>query len=164
MVSVVGLVVFSAQLAGYGTVPAGWARDLIRGPDTTDNTETTDSTDETDGANGIDRAGVGQARVWLRRLYATPDASSPVAMESSQRLFDAGLRRILIAREGTCRTPWCDAPIRHLDHVTDHTAGGPTSVNNGQGLCERWHYTKQLAGWHADVLGPPGSSGPHRVR
>ncbi|MEO6821023.1 MAG: DUF222 domain-containing protein [Candidatus Nanopelagicales bacterium] len=138
-----------AQLPGYGSVPAGWVRDLVRG------TERTATADTSDGV-------VDQARVWLRRLYATPDSTTLVAMESSRRFFDAGLRRFLIARDGTCRTPWCDAPIRHLDHVREHTAGGATAERNGQGLCERCNYTKRLSGWRVEVLDPsrPG----HRVR
>lgn len=75
------------------------------------------------------------ARVWLRRLYADPTASELVAMDSARRTFDGGLRRFLVARDGAvCRTPCCDAPIRHLDHVDDHASGGPTSASNGQGL------------------------------
>jgi hypothetical protein len=171
-----------AELVGYGAVPAGWARDLVCGPEPSDSTNTPDTdntagswrstgregtTESSYGGAGtadIDRAGVAQARVWLRRLYATPDGTTLVAMESTRRLFDAGLRRFLIARDGTCRTPWCDAPIRHLDHVREHTDGGATAERNGQGLCERCNYTKQLDGWRADVLGPPGSNGRHRVR
>ena len=104
--------------------------------------------------------------MWLRRLYATPDARTLVAMESGRRLFDAGLRRFLLARDGTCRTPWCDAPIRHLDHVTDHAAGGATSERNGQGLCEQCNHTKQLAGWQVETVDPSDGqrAGPHSVR
>ena len=131
------------QVPGYGTVPAGWVRDLLlRKP--------TGAEDD-------------KAQVWLRRLYATPDKSSLVAMESSRRLFDAGLRRFLFARDGACRTPWCDAPIRHLDHVKDHVRGGPTSADNGQGLCERCNQTKTFPGWTVESL-PTGRDGPHRVR
>lgn len=38
-------------------------------------------------------------------------------MDSRARLFPAGLRRFIRARDDTCRTPYCDAPIRHLDHI-----------------------------------------------
>jgi hypothetical protein len=134
-----------AQLVGFGSVPAGWARDLIAAELPTGAAEPT-------------RA----AQVWLRRLYASPDATTLVAMESSRRLFDAGLRRFLIARDGTCRTPWCDAPIRHLDHVRDHTRSGPTSTDNGQGLCERCNHTKQSPGWDVSVV--DDRAGPHTVR
>jgi len=111
-----------AQIPGYGTVPAGWARDLI--------SQTPEA-------------------VWLRRLYTHPDDGTLVSMDSTRRLFDGGLRRFLVARDGTCQTPWCDAPVRHLDHVVDHAAGGPTNAHNGQGTCERCNHTKQQPGWRA---------------
>jgi hypothetical protein len=139
-----------AQVPGYGSVPAGWARDLIRGR-------------QPEGDGGDDR--IGQAQVWLRRLFATPDGTTLVAMESSRRLFDAGLRRFLLARDGTCRTPWCDAPIRHLDHVESRARGGPTSARNGQGLCEHCNQAKELPGWSVTVIDDPGDrAGPHRTR
>jgi hypothetical protein len=69
--------------------------------------------------------------VFLRRLYTEPRSGQLVAMESGRRCFDGNLRRLLIRRDGTCRTPWCDAPIRHVDHVLDHASGGPTSLDNG---------------------------------
>ena len=83
-------------------------------------------------------------------------------MDSERRLFDGGLRRSLLARDGTCRTPWCDAPVRHVDHVVDHAFGGPTNAENGQGLCVRCNHAKQAAGWRAEADG--GRGGPHRWR
>jgi hypothetical protein len=119
-----------AQLTGYGTVPAAWARALL----TPTGTE-------------------GDASVWLRRLYTHPGTGALVAMDSTRRVFDGGLRRYLLARDaGACRTPWCDAPARHVDHVTGHADGGPTSADNGQGLCVRCNHTKQLPGWIARTL------------
>jgi hypothetical protein len=67
-------------------------------------------------------------------------------------VFDGLLRRMRVLRDGRCRTPWCDAPIRHADHVVAHAEGGPTSLPNGQGLCERCNQTKTLPGWRAEVL------------
>jgi hypothetical protein len=125
-----------AQVPGYGRVPAHWARELV-----------------------ADRDGEAAARVWLRRLYTHPDDGTLVAMDSTRRLFDGGLRRFLVARDGTCRTPWCDAPVRHIDHVVDHASGGPTSAHNGQGACVRCNHTKQQPGWCArpDPAPPPGA-------
>jgi hypothetical protein len=77
-------------------------------------------------------------------------------MDSTRRLFPAALRRFVIARDATCRTPWCDAPVAHIDHVTPHAAGGPTSATNGQGLCVRCNLTKEQPGWHSRVT----ESGP----
>ena len=145
-----------AQLAGYGSVPAAWARRLL-----------VPAASRQEGRAPGDAALGTRAQVWVRRLYADATASDLVAMDSSRRTFDGGLRRFLIVRDGTvCRTPWCDAPVRHLDHVEEHASGGSTSADNGQGLCVRCNHTKQLPGWRA-VAGPapaPGQrAGPHRV-
>ncbi len=43
--------------------------------------------------------------------------------------------------------PFCDAPIRHIDHITPRSEGGQTSAANGQGLCERCNHAKQAPGW-----------------
>jgi hypothetical protein len=111
-----------AHLLGLGPVPAPLARDLVRDSD---------------------------ADVWLRRVFTRPDDGALVAMESRRRLFPDGLRRLLVLRDQTCRTPWCGAPIRHADHVIPVETGGETSAQNGQGLCEACNHTKQAPGWRA---------------
>jgi hypothetical protein len=115
-----------AHLAGYGPIPAALARGIVRAAD----------------------------RAWIRRLFTTADRSALVAMDSASRTFKSGLRRFLIARDDLCRTPWCDAPIRHLDHIDPVTEGGPTTADNGQGLCEACNYAKQAPRWRARR--PPG--------
>ncbi|MCP6167315.1 hypothetical protein NL404_27195, partial [Klebsiella pneumoniae] len=70
----------------------------------------------------------------LRRLYADPDGQL-LAMDSRSRVFPAGLAQFLATRDRSCRTPHCDAAVRHRDHVRPWTLGGPTSAENGQGLC-----------------------------
>lgn len=62
----------------------------------------------------------------------------------------AGLRRFVQARDDTCRTPYCDAPIRHHDHIVAWQHGGPTSLSNASGLCESCNHTKESPGWHAE--------------
>jgi hypothetical protein len=108
----------------------------------------------------------GAGRVFVRRLFTDPVSGQLVSMESTRRVFDGNLRKMLILRDRTCRTPWCDAPIRHGDHVTAAADGGPASYANGQGLCERCNQTKSLPGWSASVLddGRGGSPGGHVVR
>ncbi len=79
-------------------------------------------------------------------------------MDSRARLFPDAARRFLITRDQICRTSWCDAPIRHIDHIDPAARGGPTSIGNGQGLCANCNYTKQSPGWTAR-MNPDGSIG-----
>jgi hypothetical protein len=118
-----------AYLVGYGIVPAGWARDLLR-----------------------DTA----ADVFLRRLYTAPGTGGLLAADAKARLVTGALRQVLIGRDQRCRTPWCDAPIRHLEHLTTWDAGGATTQNNCGGGCEKCNYTKQAPGWTARASSPPG--------
>ncbi len=74
-------------------------------------------------------------------------------MDSRRREFDGLLRRMLVLRDQTCRTPYCDAPIRHADHVRPHRVGGETSLVNAAGLCERCNLVKEAGGWVARVDG-----------
>ncbi|MGO4588271.1 HNH endonuclease [Paenarthrobacter sp. 2TAF44] len=139
-----------ARLQGYGIVPAGWARTLITG-----------------GQAGQEaKAGVdGQAdvspdfNVLLRRLYTAPASGELLAMDSRARLFPPGMRRFIETRDDTCRTPYCDAPIRHTDHVIPWHNGGTTSLANGAGLCEACNHTKENPGWNTKTI--PG--GRHQL-
>lgn len=87
------------------------------------------------------------ARAWVRRLHADPDSGNLVAMDSGGEYFEGGLRELLVLRDQKCRTPWCDAPVRHADHVVRRRDGGRTSAGNGQGLCEACNQAKE----HADL-------------
>jgi hypothetical protein len=94
-------------------------------------------------------------RAWLARLYANPRTGELVAMDSRRRTFTGRLRRLLLLRDQTCRMPWCEAPIRHADHIQAHAAAGPTHLANGAGLCESCNYRKQASGWRTAVVGDP---------
>jgi hypothetical protein len=135
-----------ARIPGYGPVPAQIARRLV--------------------AAGLkDR----RSRATLRRLYKHPRSGALVAMESRARLFPKGLSRFIDLRDDTCRTPYCDAPIRHHDHASAHVRGGVTSGLNGLGLCEACNYAKEAPGWtvttthdetgchHAEFITPTGA-------
>ena len=118
-----------ARIVGYGPIPAPLARRLV--------------------------AAAPRLGSWIRRLYAAP-AGGLVARESRRRLFPKGLAEFITIRDDLCRTPFCDAPIRHIDHILPHTNAGPTTATNGQGLCERCNHAKQAPGWaaqhqHADA-------------
>ena len=64
-------------------------------------------------------------------------------MESRRRLFPRGLGEFVVIRDECCRTPYCDAPVRHIDHEVAASAGGKTSAENAQGLCERCNHAEQ---------------------
>ncbi|MGV0744347.1 HNH endonuclease [Mycolicibacterium sp. XJ870] len=113
-----------AWLGDFGPVPAGFARTLVR-----------------------DAAADQSVRATLRRLYRHPRSGQLVAMESRSRIFPKGLATLLDLRDQTCRTPYCDAPIRHHDHAVPKHQGGPTSALNGLGECEACNYAKEAPGW-----------------
>ncbi|MEV8150695.1 DUF222 domain-containing protein, partial [Arthrobacter sp. NPDC080073] len=119
-----------ARLPGYGIVPAAWARTIL-----------------TAGEPRQDQ----ELKLWLRRLYTAPGTGELVAADSRARLFPAGMRRFIQARDETCRTPYCNAPIRHFDHIIPWRDGGTTSLANGAGLCEACNHTKELPGWTAQT-------------
>ena len=70
-------------------------------------------------------------------------------MESNRRSFPALLRRLIEYRDRTCATPYCGAPIRHIDHITPARDSGPTSYANGRGVCAACNHAKEAPGWHA---------------
>ena len=96
---------------------------------------------------------------WVRRLWAAPSGGL-IAMESRRRLFPRGLATFVTIRDDLCRTPFCEAPIRHLDHITPHSDGGTTSAANGQGLCERCNHAKQAPGWTTRSAGGQARDDP----
>lgn len=110
--------------------------------------------------------GDGETALWLRRLWTTPDGRDIVAVDSRQRVFGGRLRRLIELRDPTCRVPWCDAPVRQVDHVRPVARGGETSAANGMGLCQRHNLDKEAPGWRAEVIstGLDPGGGPHEVR
>ena len=133
-----------ALIPGYGPIPAALARDLVR-------------PGNRDAAPAPDAAAA--AEVWLRRLFTHPATGELVALEARSRCFPEGLRRLLVVRDRVCRTPWCDAPVRHADHATGSAVGGATSAANGQGLCELCNYAKEAPGWSARPVAAPTPGG-----
>jgi hypothetical protein len=88
----------SAELAGYGPLPAGLARDLLA---------------------------TSKSRLWWRRLYALPFGGPLAGGDPHRRNFDGYLRKLIIWRDQECRDAYCEAPIRHIDHIRRYTDGGP---------------------------------------
>ncbi|MFC9333009.1 HNH endonuclease [Arthrobacter sp. NPDC057009] len=146
-----------ARLTGYGIVPAAWARELLNQEEGAQqpvqpNSGSTNASGSNTGKNEAvtgRKDAVKDLKVWLRRLYTAPDTGDLVAMDSKRRLFPPPLRRFIQVRDDTCRTPYCDAPIRHHDHIVPWHNDGPTSLSNGAGLCEACNHTKELPGWKA---------------
>ncbi|EKA60617.1 hypothetical protein B277_11590 [Janibacter hoylei PVAS-1] len=140
--SLLGLDDLPAALPGHGPLPAGLARDLVLGVDGAG-----------DGGAGDGGAGDGEVsgRAWLRRIF-TDDVDRVVATDPHRRSFPASLRRLLRVRDGVCRFPFCDAPIRHDDHVVAVALGGATTAHNGQGLCARHNLTKARPGWRSATV------------
>ncbi|WP_231745538.1 HNH endonuclease signature motif containing protein [Arthrobacter sp. EpRS71] len=101
--------------------------------------------------------------VWLRRLYTAPGTGELLGTDSKARLFTGRLRRFIETRDDTCRAPYCDAPIRHIDHVVPWRAGGETSLANGVGLCEACNHTKEHPGWTTRTLHGGTHAGAHGV-
>ncbi|GAA1924499.1 HNH endonuclease [Nocardioides marmoribigeumensis] len=123
-----------AQVEGYGPIPADLARRLLLAADA-------------------------DADLWVQRLFTRPTTGELAAIDSKARFFRGALRKLVVARDRWCRTPWCEAPIRHGDHVVDRADGGPTSSRNGEGLCEACNYVYNAPGWSAAAA----ATGAHLV-
>ncbi|MFZ2516416.1 MAG: HNH endonuclease signature motif containing protein, partial [Candidatus Lutibacillus vidarii] len=111
-----------ARVAKYGPVPSGVARLLTT-----------------------------TGRAWVRRLYVHPSTGELVAMEARARRFPPALAELVRLRDQQCRAPYCDAPIRHIDHVIPVRSGGRTTYRNAQGLCDRHNQVKEEPGFCASV-------------
>ena len=143
-----------ATIPGYGTVPGTWARRLIA--ERTHPADDPEPDDSTPSQRRTDQ----RTRLFLRRLFTHPSTGQLVAMDSRQRTAPPGLARFINTRDQTCRTPRCDAPIRHHDHIIPVAQGGTTTAHHLQGTCEACNYTKEAHGWKARA-GPPHA--PHTV-
>jgi hypothetical protein len=131
----------SAKVVGHGPVSAPTARAWLRA-------------DESEA----------DAATWVRRLFTEPSGRDLVAMESRSEHFPPALKALLVLRDDTCRTPFCDAAIAHADHITRRADGGPTSATNGQGLCARCNLTKEARGWRVESdRGGPETGAGHRT-
>ncbi|MGP5606647.1 MULTISPECIES: HNH endonuclease [Micrococcaceae] len=137
-----------AHLQGYGVVPAQVARDMIREATRAARLSTATPQEPTDGQESNAPPGP-DSLAWIRRLYTAPATGELVGLDSRARLFPRGLRRFIEVRDQTCTRPWCDAPIRHMDHILAWAGGGATVAENGQGTCVRCNHTKEALNWHS---------------
>lgn len=126
----------SAEICGFGPIPAAVARELIA---------------------------TSRGRSLWRRLFTAPirgssrseDGGEPeqiiVGGDRHRRRFDGWLAEFIRLRDRHCRDPFCDAPIRHLDHVRPFRDGGLTTAQNGRAVCARGNYVREMPGWRVDL-------------
>jgi hypothetical protein len=106
----------AATIEGFGPVPYDHVREaMLRALDS--------------GGEDTDLA------LTIRNLYADLDVGQLVGVEARPRAFPASLRRFLTLAHQTCRAPFCNAPIRQMDHIVPWSQGGATSLDNGNGTC-----------------------------
>ena len=73
-------------------------------------------------------------------------------MDSEARSVPPKLRDLIELRDQFCRTPYCDAPIRHIDHVYQVRRGGKTSDINLDGRCVCCNQVKETEGWEEHLI------------
>jgi hypothetical protein len=79
---------------------------------------------------------------------------SPADLGTTRRYPDARLRRLLLARDRTCRFPGCGAVrFLHAHHVVGWADGGATDLDNLILVCGHHHRFVHAAAW---VLRPDG--------
>ena len=109
-----------------------------------------------------------RGRKWWRRLFTAPSdvkgRSGPiVGGDPTGRHFAGWLTKLIRLRDQTCRDPYCDASIRHIDHITRHTDGGPTTYINGRGTCARGNQVREMPGWRIKLIDCGFHSEPHKI-
>ncbi|KYH45109.1 DUF222 domain-containing protein [Branchiibius sp. NY16-3462-2] len=116
-------------LDGYGTISGHLARDLI-----------TACPDEQGPA--------------IRRIFTAPEHQELIGMESTSRSYTGLLREFIRLRDQRCRTPYCESPAKHTDHIQPAATGGPTTAGNGRVTCAGCNYDKEDPDYH--VTGDAG--------
>ncbi|BBG03000.1 MULTISPECIES: HNH endonuclease signature motif containing protein [Pseudonocardia] len=87
-----------------------------------------------------------RGRLSWRRLVTR--RGTVVGGESRQRCFTGLLAEIIRARtRNRCAEPYCDAPIRHIDHIRRVADGGVTDLDTGRGVCEFHNHVREQPGW-----------------
>lgn len=117
----------------------------------------------------------------LGRLLTDPTVlahTRPVIVDDAGHVLDLGrrryqvsgaLRRLLVARDVTCRFPGCGraAGRCQMDHVVPWDDGGRTDADNLGALCTRHHQLKTHAGWQITASARDGTctwqSPQHRI-
>lgn len=99
-----------------------------------------------------------EIRRYIRRIFTDPATGTVTNIDTKRRLFTAAQRRFVIARDQVCTTPWCDAPIRDIDHATPYRTVRRTDIRNANGRCQRCNLAKEGPGWKVRTIRPrPGT-------
>ncbi|MDQ1532000.1 MAG: hypothetical protein QOE37_2105, partial [Microbacteriaceae bacterium] len=106
---------------------------------------------------------VASTSTWTRVLV-DPIDDAVLGIDSTERYIPAGLRKLLQARDQTCRGPGCNRPSHRCD--ADHTVrfehGGHTGETNLAILCRPDHQAKDAG--YLDVRRQPDGSLRWRTR
>ena len=92
----------------------------------------------------------------------------PVVLSAEGHVLDVGrrryevpaaLRRLIVARDRTCRFPGCGRAAERcqIDHAEAWEDGGRTDIANLGALCTRHHQLKTHGGWRIVESSPDGS-------
>ena len=126
----------TAEVVGHGPIPAGLAKDILAGS---------------------------RGRRWWRRLFTAPHGGV-VGGDSGRRCFDGTLAKLVSYRDAErCREPFCDAPVREIDHVVAYREGGKTTFTNGRGTCVRTNRVREMPGWAVRLVHDGLGEQPHTV-
>jgi hypothetical protein len=126
----------AAEVVGYGPIPIPLAMEILAGS---------------------------QGRRWWRRLFTAPHGGI-VGGDPTRRRFDGTLAALISYRDGArCREPFCDAPVRQIDHIVPYRAGGPTSFTNGRATCVRTNQVRESPGWDVQLVHDGNGEHPHTV-
>ncbi|MWV51257.1 DUF222 domain-containing protein [Rathayibacter sp. VKM Ac-2803] len=119
----------SADLDGYGLVPADIARELV---------------------------GVGAS---FTRVLTEPDTGAVASVGRTHRVPPPQMRLALQLRDQTCRFPGCTRPAStaEADHTVEWRNGGETSLENLASLCTAHHHVRHGDRW-TYVLRPDGAA------
>jgi len=93
----------------------------------------------------------------LRRIITDPRTGVVTEVSARRHVVDAATRRLIDARDTTCRFPNCTQPAHRCecDHAEAFGAGGRTVPGNLGLACKRHHQCKTHAGWR--ILGSDAS-------
>jgi hypothetical protein len=101
---------------------------------------------------------------WLRRIFTDPVTGAATDVDPRRRRFHPADAAFVDVRDQCCRQPGCDAAIADHDHVRRHVDGGPSTRDNGQGICEGHNLVKEMPGWSARVVSDRRSTHTVEVR